>query len=98
LIDTIVKYNDNSLSVLKIGRNLKIVGGIPPVLIDTFSTVSDEKISSETLKVDSNSIAKNKIILDTIISHSVLANESLYSISQRFMVSIDELKEINDLS
>ena len=98
LIDTIVKYNNNALSVLSIGRNLKIVGGIPPVLIDTFSTVIDKKISSETLKVDSNSIAKNKIILDTIISHSVLANESLYSISQRFMVSIDELKEINDLS
>jgi len=94
LIDTLVKYNDNSLSVLKIGRNLKIVGGIPPVLIDTFLTVISKDLSSSSLQIDSNSIKNNP---DTIISHSVLANETLYSISQRFMVSIDEVQKINDL-
>jgi len=94
LIDTLVKYNDNSLSVLKIGRNLKIVGGIPPVLIDTFLTVISKDLSSSSLQIDSNSINNNP---DTIISHSVLANETLYSISQRFMVSIDEVQKINDL-
>ena len=94
LIDTLVKYNDNSLSVLKIGRNLKIVGGIPPVLLDTFLTVISKDLSSSSLQIDSNSINNNP---DTIISHSVLANETLYSISQRFMVSIDEVQKINDL-
>ena len=94
LIDTLVKYNDNSLSVLKIGRNLKIVGGIPPVLIDTFLTVISKDLSSSSSQIDSNSINNNP---DTIISHSVLANETLYSISQRFMVSIDEVQKINDL-
>ena len=94
LIDTLVKYNDNSLSVLKIGRNLKIVGGIPPVLIDTFLTVISKDLSSSSSQIDSNSINNNP---DTIISHSVLANETLYSISQRFMVSIDEFQKINDL-
>jgi len=94
LIDSLVKYNDNSLSVLKIGRNLKIVGGIPPVLLDTFLTVISKDLSSSSLQIDSNSINNNP---DTIISHSVLANETLYSISQRFMVSIDEVQKINDL-
>ena len=55
LIDSLVKYNDNSLSVLKIGRNLKIVGGIPPVLLDTFLTVISKDLSSSSLQIDSNS-------------------------------------------
>jgi LysM repeat protein len=42
-----------------------------------------------------NAVAK---IADTTIIHEVLAHETLYSISKRFMVTVDELAKLNKVS
>ena len=97
-IDTLVKYNDISQSVLSVGRNLKIVGGIQPIPIGTLLNSNDKDLIVEKPQSHSNFIVSDKILSDTIISYSVLANETLYSISQRFMVSIDDLQKLNAMT
>ena len=97
-IDTLVKYNDISQSVLSVGRNLKIVGGIQPIPIGTLLNTNDKDLIVDKPQSHSNLIVSDKILPDTIISYTILANETLYSISQRFMVSIDDLQKINALT
>jgi LysM repeat protein len=97
-IDTLVKYNDIYQSVLSVGRNLKIVGGIQPIPIGTLLNTNDKDLIVEKPQSHSNFIVSDKILPDTIISYTILANETLYSISQRFMVSIDDLQKINAIT
>ena len=97
-IDTLVKYNDISQSVLSVGRNLKIVGGIQPIPIGTLLNTNDKDLIVEKPQSHSNFIVSDKILSDTIVSYSILANETLYSISQRFMVSIDDLQKLNAMT
>ena len=97
-IDTLVKYNAISQSVLSVGRNLKIVGGIQPIPIGTLLNTNDKDLIVDKPQSHSNLIVSDKILPDTIISYTILANETLYSISQRFMVSIDDLQKINALT
>ena len=97
-IDTLVKYNDISQSVLSVGRNLKIVGGIQPIPIGTLLNTNDKDLIVDKPQSHSNLIVSDKILPDTIISYTILANETLYSISQRFMVSIDDLQKLNAMT
>lgn len=49
-------------------------------------------------KIENVSVTPLKITFtDSTIQHVVLDHETLYSVSKRFMVSIDDLKAINDL-
>ena len=65
-IDTIVKYNDISQSVLSVDRNLKIVGGIQPILVGTLLNANDKDVIEEKPKSNSNFIISDKIHSDTI--------------------------------
>lgn len=48
--------------------------------------------------IETSTVAPLKITFtDSTIQHVVLDHETLYSVSKRFMVSIDDLKSINDL-
>lgn len=49
-------------------------------------------------KTSSNAITKTQVTFkDSIVEYTVLPHETLYTISKRFMVSVDEIKKANNL-
>ncbi len=93
-IDTIQKYNLNSIELLKIGENLKIVNGIQQVLIDTFSN-SNLDLSNSILP--ETNIIKSKVESDSIITHFTKLNQTLYSISNYYKVKMEVIEKFNNL-
>ena len=45
-----------------------------------------------------NEVNQSTKVADTIIVHEVLEHETLYSISKRFMLTVDELAKLNNVS
>lgn len=94
-IETILTANPEAESGIKIGQKLKIPG-VETVLQE----MSDEApviIKKDPIK-DTTTLKAPPIKIsftDTIILHTVLDHETLYSISKRFMVSVDELQKVN---
>ncbi len=93
-IDTIQKYNLNSIEVLKIGQNLKIVDGIQQVLIDSFSNSKLDLINS--ILPETNTI-NSRAESDSIITHFTKLNQTLYSISNYYKVTIEDIQRFNNL-
>ena len=63
--------------------------------ITEVATIPSQNIPQKT---ETSPVAPLKITFtDSTIQHVVLDHETLYSVSKRFMVSIDDLKSINDL-
>ena len=96
-IDTIIKYNPNCDSGLKIDQQLKIHNAIIPIKINTSEPLI-QKIPTANSKLDTSSIKLNSSLNDSIISYIVVNNETLYLISKRFMISVNELKSLNNMS
>ncbi len=84
-VDEIIKANPGTENGVKVGQELVIPGGTMPVPV----------------VVDPNRPKSNKDIkisfTDTIIEHIVLPHETIYSISKRFMVPVEDLKSVNGL-
>ena len=95
-IDSIVKHNLISGNELKIGQILSIKNAIIPILkeVSTKSEGNLKNIPSNDLKTSLNSNLMNN---DLFVLHTVQSQESLYTISKRYMVSINDLKELNSL-
>ena len=95
-IDSIVKHNLISGNELKIGQRLSIKDAIIPILkeVSTNSEGILKNISSNDLTTSRNSNLMND---DLFVLHTVQSQESLYTISKRYMVSINDLIELNNL-
>ena len=95
-IDSIVKHNLISGNELKIGQRLSIKDAIIPILkeVSTNSEGNIKNIPSNDIKTSLNSNLMNN---DLFVLHTVQSQESLYTISKRYMVSINDLIELNNL-
>ena len=95
-IDSIVKHNLISGNELKIGQRLSIKDAIIPILkeVSTNSEGILKNIPSNDLTTSRNSNLMNN---DLFVLHTVQSQESLYTISKRYMVSINDLIELNNL-
>ena len=95
-IDSIVKHNLISRNELKIGQRLSIKDAIIPILkeVSTNSEGNQKNIPSNDLTTSLNSNLMND---DLFVLHTVQSQESLYTISKRYMVSINDLIELNNL-
>ena len=95
-IDSIVKHNLISGNELKIGQRLSIKDAIIPILkeVSTNSEGNQKNIPSNDLTTSLNSNLMND---DLFVLHTVQSQESLYTISKRYMVSINDLIELNNL-
>jgi LysM repeat protein len=95
-IDSIVKHNIISGNELKIGQRLSVKDAIIPILkeVSTNSEGKLKNIPSNDLTSSRNSNLMNN---DLFVLHTVQSQESLYTISKRYMVSINDLIELNNL-
>lgn len=96
-VDSIAAKNPGTEAGIKIGQRLKIVNATPRIQIDLPSVSKDE--ATRTIPAPSDSVREKFIVSfhDSIISHVVLANETMYSISKRFMVPLEDLLTLNNL-
>lgn len=97
-MDSITKYNPSAKNGLKVNQRLMIPNAIARIPIDEAST-SVEVMQQEIPKPSEAAKSKfNVSFSDQEISHVVLPQESLYTISKRFMVPVPELQSLNHLS
>jgi LysM repeat protein len=95
-IDTIIKYNIDSKIKLNIGQNLLIVGAIIPVK-NSSRAIKLESTILEANLANSNKLNSDLTASDSLIFHTVLPNETLYTISKRFLISKDAIQKLNNL-
>ncbi len=97
-MDSIISYNPSTKNGLKLSQRLTIPNAIARIQTDEPST-SVEVMTQEIPKPSQVAQAKFNIsFTDDIISHVVLPQESLYTLSKRFMVPVPELQALNHLT
>ena len=97
-MDSITKYNPSAKNGLKVNQRLLIPNAVARIQIDEPST-SVEVMQQEIPKPSEAAKSKFNISFsDQVISHVVLPQESLYTISKRFMVPVPELQSLNHLT
>lgn len=97
-IDSITRYNPSAKNGLKINQRLSIPHAIAPIQIDQ-ATTSVESMKQDIPKPSPEAKAKYSIsFTDQVVSHVLLPQESLYTLSKRFMVPVPELQSLNRLS
>lgn len=95
--DVIIQANPGVENGVKVGQKLTIPG-VEPTFVSKTQTFSTE--TTTTVTKDSTTSAAPKYVVsfsDTIINHVVLDHETLYSISKRFMVPVEDLQKLNGL-
>lgn len=104
-VDRLIELNPELSEGLKKGQSIKVPGNYN----DEESTEIIEKVEEkeevvpnpfvvETEERDGTKESVKITFSDSTIRHSVLAHETMYSISKRFMVSIDEIMKKNGLT
>lgn len=97
-IDSITRYNPSAKNGLKINQRLSIPHAIAPIQIDQ-ATTSVESMKQDIPKPSPEAKVKYSIsFTDEVVSHVLLPQESLYTLSKRFMVPVPELQSLNRLS
>jgi len=86
-VDSLMRWNPSAKAGLKVGQSLRIQNAILPF----------DAAQPQVAFAQSQSTFPHKLT-DTIIRHTVLDKETLYSISKRYMVSIDTLLALNNMS
>jgi LysM repeat protein len=86
-VDSLLRWNPTAKSGLKVGQSLRIQNSILP-----FDTAQPQAFVAQ------NQATFPHKLTDTIIKHTVLEKETLYFISKRYMVSIDTLIALNNMS
>ena len=86
-VDSLMRWNPSAKSGLKVGQSLRIQNAILPF----------DAAQPQALVAQSQATFPHKLT-DTIIKHNVLEKETLYFISKRYMVSIDTLMALNNMS
>jgi LysM repeat protein len=108
-VDDILKSNPGAdkginvgqkVTILNVDREIALAGKVPEEK-QTETAIVKENVSPSLL-TDTSSAEIKKVVLpelkkDTIIQHKVGPKETLYTISKRYMVTVDELKNLNGL-
>lgn len=92
-VDDLIEANPGVEDGLQIGQELTIPS-------KDFAPIEDldvQVIPEDSIKKDSISINYEVEFDDSIVKYTVQRKETLYSISRRFMVSVEELSEVNDI-
>ena len=92
-VDSLVSWNINSDKGIQIGQSLLVKNAAIRIELIKQSEV-EVKIKSPK---DSILYQRNFDFDDTLLIHIVEQGESLYSLSKRFMISLDELRTVNNL-
>lgn len=84
-VDQLTKLNPGSETGLKLGQVIRI------------PMKSAEAVMKPATNIPAKEVETTVSFSDTVISHTVLDHETLYSISKRFMVPVEELQKFNKL-
>jgi LysM repeat protein len=99
-VQSIIDGNPGVENGLKVGQKLLINGVDPNIAGETVVVSNPIKENTVSTVKDTTAIAAPKYKVsfsDTIIMHEVLDHETLYSISKRFMVPVEDLQKLNNL-
>lgn len=88
-VEDITRWNPGAEAGLKVGQVVRI-----PIKSVTEQQVKETK-EEEPVKV--KEVETTVSFSDTVINHTVLDHETLYSISKRFMVPVEDLQKFNQL-
>ncbi|MFT6280555.1 MAG: LysM repeat protein [Salibacteraceae bacterium] len=100
-VDELIKINPELSEGLKKGQLIQAPGKIEPEFAaEIVPDIIDEPVPNPFV---ADTIAETQETVtvsfsDSIVRHSVMSHETMYSISKRFMVSIEKIMEINKLS
>ncbi len=92
-VDSLISWNINSDKGIQIGQSLLVKNAA--VRIELIKQ-SEEEVKIKSPK-DTILYQRNFDFDDTLLIHIVEQGESLYSLSKRFMISLDELRAVNKL-
>lgn len=97
----VVEKGDNLYNISKrYGISMEDIVKLNPGSETSVALGQELKLPSSAKGIPENSVPKFKTQVtfsDSIVEYSVLPHETLYSISKRFMVSVDEIKKLNNL-
>lgn len=97
-VDTIKALNPEAENGIKVNQRLKIENAVPRVQIDLPDTPVEATTNDVPAPSDSVEARYKVSFEDSIITHTVLQGENMYSIAKRYMVPSDEIKKLNGLS
>lgn len=104
-VDRLIELNPELSEGLKKGQTIKVPGTIkedePATVIENREEKEEDVPNPfivETEDKNGTTEAVKVTFSDSTVRHSVLAHETMYSISKRFMVSIDEIMKKNGLT
>jgi LysM repeat protein len=92
-VDELKKLNKLTKNTINFGDKIKLTSAEKPVLAKTETTALAPELS-ETPKTDKN----NKVEQQAITTHKVEPGESLFSISKKYNISVDNLKKLNQIT
>lgn len=96
-MESLIKDNPSAEKGINVGQVLTVSGVEKGLAIDK-SAVVDQSATQTT--VEKENVPENNVKVsfsDSIIEHTVMNDETLYSISKRFMVPVEELQKLNGL-
>lgn len=96
-MESIIKDNPSAEKGINVGQVLTVSGVEKGLAIDKPAVVDQ---SATQTAVEKENVPENNVKVsfsDSIIEHTVMNNETLYSISKRFMVPVEELQKLNGL-
>ncbi|MEX1193275.1 MAG: LysM peptidoglycan-binding domain-containing protein [Brumimicrobium sp.] len=93
-VDELIEANPGTEQGLQIGQRLVIPNGKKVIEEDK---QPQDSVDTATQVQDSITVNYEVDFEDSIVKYTVQKKETLYSISRRFMVSVEELSEINDI-
>lgn len=99
-IDDLIKLNPELKDGLRKGQVIKVPFSEKEEVEEEQALVEESTINPFASDTVSNSVVKEESSItfsDTTVNHVVLAHETMYSVSKRFMVSIEQIMKINGL-
>lgn len=97
-VDELITLNPELSEGLKRGQIIKVPGKISTEQVQPDPVVEDIPNPFVVDTVENGSEAITVSFSDSIVKHSVMEHETMYSVSKRFMVPIETIMEVNSLS
>jgi len=91
-VDSIIAQNPSTENGLKIDQKLSIRNAVPRIAIAEKS--NPEPISNQTIEAENIRLTFS----DSVVEHTVLPQENMYTIAKRFMIPVQRIMEYNQLS
>lgn len=100
-VDELIKINPELSEGLQKGQLIQVPGKIEPAIVVEIETENIYEPVPNPFIADTISETQETVNVsfsDSIVRHSVMSHETMYSISRRFMVPIEKIMEVNKLS